>query len=60
MEIPYIRNGVDVSQYTKRNCDEIDDVRRKLDLPLGKVIYVYSGGFIDRKIKEKPLPHFWQ
>ena len=49
MEIPYIRNGVDVSQYTKRNCDEIDDVRRKLDLPLGKVIYVYSGGFIDRK-----------
>lgn len=34
MEIPYIRNGVDVSQYTKRNCDEIDDVRRKLDLPL--------------------------
>ena len=32
MEIPYIRNGVDVSQYTKRNCDEIDDVRRKADL----------------------------
>ena len=48
----YIRNGVDVSQYTKRNCDEIDDVRRKLDLPLGKVIYVYSGGFIDRKYFE--------
>ena len=58
MEIPYIRNGVDVSQYTKRNCDEIDDVRRKLDLPLGKVIYVYSGGFIDRKNQREAITAF--
>lgn len=58
IEIPYIRNGVDVSQYTKRNCDEIDDVRRKLDLPLGKVIYVYSGGFIDRKNQREAITAF--
>ena len=58
MEIPYIRNGVDVSQYTKRNCDEIDDVRRKLDLPLGKVIYVYSGGFIDRHTQREAITAF--
>ena len=48
----------DVSQYTKRNCDEIDDVRRKLDLPLGKVIYVYSGGFIDRKNQREAITAF--
>lgn len=40
MEIPYIRNGVDVSQYTKRNCDEIDNVRKKLNLPLDYLIDV--------------------
>ena len=43
---------------TKRNCDEIDDVRRKLDLPLGKVIYVYSGGFIDRKNQREAITAF--
>ena len=58
MKIPYICNGVDVSQYTKRNCDEIDDMRRKLDLPLGKVIYVYSGGFIDRKNQREAIAAF--
>ena len=51
-------DGLDVSQYTKRNCDEIDDVRRKLDLPLGKVIYVYSGGFIDRKNQREAITAF--
>lgn len=58
MEIPYIRNGVDVSQYTKRNRDEIENVRRKLDLPLKKVIYVYSGGFIDRKNQREAIAAF--
>ena len=58
MEIPYIRNGVDVSQYTKRNCNEIDDVRKKLDLPLEKNIYVYSGGFIDRKNQKEAITAF--
>lgn len=60
MEIPYIRNGVDVSQYTKRNCNEIDDVRKKLDLPLEKNVYVYSGGFIDRKNQREAITAFWQ
>ena len=58
MEIPYIRNGVDVSQYTKRNCDEIDNVRKKLNLPLEKTIYVYSGGFIDRKNQREAITAF--
>lgn len=58
MEIPYIRNGVDVSQYTKRNCDDIENVRVKLDLPMKKVIYVYSGGFIDRKNQREAITAF--
>lgn len=56
MEIPYIRNGVDVSQYTKRNCDEIDDVRRKLDLPLGKLVDKYEvRKFIEERIGREHL-----
>lgn len=58
MEIPYIRNGVDVSQYTKRNYDEIERIRRRLDLPLEKVISVYSGGFIDRKNQREAITAF--
>ena len=58
MEIPYIRNGVDVSKYTRRNCYKIDDVRKKLDLPLKKTIYVYSGGFIDRKNQREAINAF--
>lgn len=58
IEIPYIRNGVDVSQYTKRKCDEIKSVRRKLDLPLEKVISVYSGGFFERKNQREAIKAF--
>lgn len=58
MEIPYIRNGVDVSQYTKRNITKTADVRENLELPLDKVIYVYSGGFIDRKNQREAITAF--
>ena len=39
-------------------CSEIDDVRKKLDLPLEKNIYVYSGGFIDRKNQKEAITAF--
>ena len=58
MEIPYIRNGVDVSQYTKRDYTQTATVREKLELPLKKVIYVYSGGFIDRKNQSEAINAF--
>lgn len=58
MEIPYIRNGVDVSQYTKRDYTQTATVREKLELPLQKVIYVYSGGFIDRKNQSEAINAF--
>ena len=57
-EIPYIRNGVDVSQYTKRDITKTADVRENLELPLDKVIYVYSGGFIDRKNQREAITAF--
>lgn len=58
MEIPYIRNGVDVSQYIKRNIAQTADIRKKLELPLDKVIYIYSGGFIDRKNQREAITAF--
>lgn len=58
MEIPYIRNGVDVSLYTKRDYTQTATVREKLELPLQKVIYVYSGGFIDRKNQSEAINAF--
>lgn len=58
MEIPYIRNGVDISKYTKRDSTKTVDVRKKLELPLDKVIYVYSGSFIDRKNQREAINAF--
>ena len=58
MEIPFIRNGVDVSQYTKRNVNEVPEIRKKLNLPQNKVIFVYSGGFIDRKNQKEAITAF--
>lgn len=58
IEIPYIRNGVDVSQYTKKDNSQSSEVRKKLKLPLHKVIYVYSGGFIDRKNQREAINAF--
>lgn len=58
MTIPYIQNGVDVSQYTKRMQDEIPDIRKKLRLPMNKAIFVYSGGFIDRKNQREAITAF--
>lgn len=58
MTIPYIQNGVDVSQYTKRMQDEIPNIRKKLRLPMNKAIFVYSGGFIDRKNQREAITAF--
>ena len=50
--------GVDVSQYTKRNVNEVPEIRKKLNLPQNKVIFVYSGGFIDRKNQKEAITAF--
>lgn len=58
MTIPFIRNGVDVSKYTKRNCNDIQSIREKLELPTKKLIYTYSGGLIDRKNQREAITAF--
>lgn len=58
INIPYIRNGVDVSRFKKRHLNEVSSIRKKLGLPLDKRIFVYSGGFIDRKNQREAIRAF--
>lgn len=58
MEFSFIRNGVDISQYTKRVIDEVPKLRSQLKLPKDKVIFVYSGNFIDRKNQREAINAF--
>lgn len=58
IEIPYICNGVDVSNYTKKNFDETFSIRKQLALPQDKIIFVYSGAFIDRKNQKEAIRAF--
>ncbi len=58
LEIPFIRNGVDVSQYTKRDLTEVSELRERLELPKEKIIFVYSGGLIDRKNQREAIEGF--
>lgn len=49
MEYDFIRNGVDVDQYTAATADEKKEIREKLGLPADAFIFVYTGQFIERK-----------
>lgn len=57
VKIPYIRNGVNVAQYTKRDVSQQTAIRNKLALP-DKYILTYSGGFIDRKNQRECIEGF--
>ena len=49
----YIRNGVDVSRYTRSETPEQKKATRvQLGLPQEKIIFIYTGQFIDRKDQE--------
>lgn len=53
LHFDYIRNGVDVERFSKiGSLDEKDVLREKLNLPKNKIIFVYTGQFIDRKNQE--------
>lgn len=58
LSIPFIRNGVDMSKYPKRDIDYKENIRRKLSLPTDKMIFLYSGGFIDRKNQKEAIEGF--
>lgn len=58
LDIPFIRNGVNVEQYRKRELDKVSLLRTQLNLPLEKVIFVYGGFFIDRKNQQECIEGF--
>lgn len=46
----FIRNGVDVNRYTRiRDKEEKENIRKTLGIPLDKMVFIYTGQFIDRK-----------
>ena len=49
LDIPFIRNGVDVSRYTVPEEATKREMREKLGIPEGKTVWVYGGVFNGRK-----------
>ena len=49
LDFEYIRNGVDVEQYSAPRSNEIAEIRDELKLPPEAFIIVYAGQMIDRK-----------
>lgn len=45
----FIRNGVDIEQYTMPGTEEKRTIRKELGLPEDMFIWVYTGQFIERK-----------
>lgn len=49
LELPYIQNGVDISRFNLKAEEKSVELRKRLSLPLDKIVFVYSGRLIDRK-----------
>lgn len=49
LEYGFIRNGVDVEQYSKATVEEKHAIRKELGLPQDAFIYAYTGQMIERK-----------
>ena len=49
LQFDFIRNGVDVEQYTMPSIEEKSSIRKELRLPEDAVIFVYTGQIIERK-----------
>ena len=49
LQFDYIRNGVDVEQYTMPTSDEKENIRKELNLPENTFVFVYTGQIIERK-----------
>lgn len=59
LNFDFIRNGVDTTQFDKvSDLCEKKDLRAKLGLPQDKLIFVYSGQFIERKNQKFILDTF--
>lgn len=49
LSFDFVRNGVDVEQYTIASEEERKNIRRELGLPSDAFIFVYTGQMIERK-----------
>ncbi len=49
LDIPFIRNGVDVSQYAVPTPEEKKTLQEKLGIPADKTVWVYGGVYNGRK-----------
>lgn len=58
IDIPFIRNGVDIDRFKKVGLSDKKLLRKELGLPLSNKIIVYGAGFIDRKNHEFLLKAF--
>lgn len=57
-DFPYIRNGVNVSRFTKPTDEQKQNMRKKLGLPDNKTIFIYAGQFVPRKDQQFLLEIF--
>ena len=58
LDISYIRNGVDISMFSKKTHDKELTLKKQLDLPENKLIFVYSGLMTDRKNQIEAIEGF--
>lgn len=49
LSFDFIRNGVDVEQYSKSTLEEKTKIRKELNIPQRAFVYVYTGQMIERK-----------
>lgn len=58
IKLNYIRNGVDISKFSKYSKESNMNAKKKLNIPLDKIIFVYSGRMIDRKNQREAIEGF--
>ena len=49
LKFPFVRNGVNVANFTKVDINTKIKIRKKLNLPMDKTILAYAGQFVERK-----------
>lgn len=49
LKYDYVRNGVDIEEYSAPTIEEKMSIRKELGLPENAFIFVYTGQFIERK-----------
>lgn len=54
----YICNGVDIKKYYRVDLDKKNELRKKLNLPLNKIIFIYTAPFNERKNQDFAISAF--